>query len=107
MRSRTRPAAPPAHSVKELLGRGPLALKRVTDHLIRAHDWHSWLTARLPGALALHISGISAQAGTLVVFATSAAWCARLRYAVLELEAEIRGAAPELKAIEVRVLPRA
>jgi len=41
-----------------------------------------------------------------VIFAATAAWSARLRYAVLELEREIRTADPELTDIEVRVLPR-
>jgi hypothetical protein len=97
----------PAHSVKELLGRGPLSLKRVTDHLMRSHDWRGWLDSRLPAELRAHVSGLSAQAGTLVVFAESAVWCARLRFALLELEPEIKAAAPQLTAIEVRVLPRA
>jgi hypothetical protein len=41
-----------------------------------------------------------------VIFAESAPWSARLRYAVLELEAAIRAADPELTDIAVRVLPR-
>jgi hypothetical protein len=74
---------------------------------MRTQDWAGWLAARLPAELHGHVSGISAQQGTLVVFAQSAAWCARLRFAVLELEPEIKAAAPQLQAIEVRVLPRA
>jgi hypothetical protein len=45
--------------------------------------------------------------GTLVIFAASAAWCARLRYALQELDPQIRAAAPQLTAIAVRVQPRA
>jgi hypothetical protein len=52
------------------------------------------------------VSGISEHDGTLVIFAETAAWSARLRYAVLELEHELRAADPELIAVKVRVLPR-
>ena len=44
--------------------------------------------------------------GTLVIFAETAAWSARLRYAILELQREIHAADPAVTAIEVRVLPR-
>jgi hypothetical protein len=52
------------------------------------------------------ISGIAEREGRLVIFAETAAWSARLRYAILELEREIRAADPALIDIEVRVLPR-
>jgi hypothetical protein len=42
----------------------------------------------------------------LVIYAQSAPWSARLRYALLELEPAIRAADPELTDIAVRVLPR-
>jgi len=43
---------------------------------------------------------------TLVVFAESSAWSARLRYAVVEIEAQIRAAHPGITEITVRVLPK-
>jgi hypothetical protein len=107
MRSRTSPAAPRTHSVKDLLQRGPALLKRVTDHQERAGRWENWLSGRLPAELHARISGISEENGNLCIFAVSAAWCARLRYAVCELEGEIRKAEPTVRGIEVRVLPRA
>jgi hypothetical protein len=104
----TRTASRPLqiHSVKELLrGKLPL-LTRVTHQATRQNLWHDFLAARVPAPLAARISGVSEHAGTLVIFAESAAWCARLRYAVLELEADIRAADATLSGIEVRVLPR-
>ena len=100
------PRAPRTHSVKDLLAAGSPGLKRVTDQAARGRFWGEWLAARLPESSRERISGISEREGTLVIFAESAAWSARLRYAVLELEGEIRAADPGLTGIEVRVLPR-
>ncbi len=52
------------------------------------------------------LSGIVEREGALVLFAESAAWSARLRYAVQEIEAPLRAAHPEIAAIKVRVLPK-
>jgi hypothetical protein len=103
MRSRTSPA----HSVKELLSRRAPVLTRVTEQQQRQNFWHSFLSERLPAEILTRISGISEQRGRLTVFAEGPAWGQRVRYAVLELEAEIRAAAgAALTRIEVRVLPR-
>jgi hypothetical protein len=106
MRSRTGLVSAPVHSVKDLLARRTSRLSRVTTQAARQNFWSCWLGARLPPEICPHLSGISERDGTLTVFAESAAWSARLRYAVLELEREIRAADPSLLGIEVRVLPR-
>jgi hypothetical protein len=41
-----------------------------------------------------------------VLFADSAAWSARLRYAVQEIEGALRERHPAIAEIKVRVLPR-
>ena len=107
MRSRTSPVSPPVHSVKDLLGRTLQGLTRVTDQAARAHFWNEWLSSHLSAEIRSRVSGVAEQDGRLTVFATSAAWSARLRYAVAELEPEIRAAEPRLTDIAVRVLPRA
>jgi len=110
VRSRTGPAPHKADSVKELLARAapalPPALRRITEQAARQSFWCEWLAMNLPAALYEHVSGVAERDGTLVIFAASAAFSARLRYALLELEAQLRAAAPELAAIKVRVLPR-
>ena len=106
MRSRTGLISAPAHSVKELLARRVPALTRVTAQAARQNFWNCWLSTHLPPPLHARVSGVTERAGMLVIFAETAAWAARLRYAVLELEREIRAAAPAVTAIEVRVLPR-
>jgi Dna[CI] antecedent, DciA len=103
MRSRTSPA----HSVKDVLSRAGPGLTRVTEQARRQNFWHSWLGERLPAEILTRISGLAEQRGTLVVFAEGPAWGPRVRYAVLELEAEIRAAAgAAVTRVEVRVLPR-
>ena len=106
LRTATAPGSSHGHSVKELLARKAPSLTRVTDHAQRAARWRAWLTEHLPPELRPRISGVVERGATLVVFAESAAWSARLRYAVIELEAAIRAASPDVTAISVRVLPR-
>ena len=95
-----------AHSVKELLARSAPGLTRVTDQAARQSFWGGWLCRHLPTDLGARVASVVERDGTLVIFAASAAWCARLRYAVQELEPQIRAAAPQLIAIAVRVQPR-
>ncbi|HEX8783538.1 MAG TPA: DciA family protein [Steroidobacteraceae bacterium] len=106
MRSRTGLTSTPAHSVKELLARRVPTLTRVTAQASRQNFWNQWLSTHLPPEIRPRVTGVTEREGTLVIFAETAAWSARLRYAVLELEREIRAADPALTDIEVRVLPR-
>ena len=106
MRSRARTEPAPTHSVKDLLARVVPGLTRVTDQVSRQNHWLEWLSEHLPAEIHARISGVTEQRGTLVVFAESPTWSARLRYAVLELEPDIRAAGPEVTSVEVRVLPR-
>ena len=93
-------------SVKALLARVSPALTRVTDQAARQSTWRVWLAAHLPEDLTVRLSGIVEREGTLVLFAESAAWSTRLRYAMQEIEAPLRAAHPEIGEIKVRVLPR-
>jgi hypothetical protein len=43
---------------------------------------------------------------TLVIFTASAAWSARLRFAVAEIDAQLKRTHPGIAAVAVRVLPR-
>ncbi|HLJ37427.1 MAG TPA: DciA family protein [Steroidobacteraceae bacterium] len=93
------------HSVKDLLAQRAPALTRVTHQAARADFWNQWLSLHLPAELRARISGVIERDGTLVICAESAAWSARLRYSIQELEPQIHAAA-DLTAIRVRVLPR-
>ena len=105
MRSRTGLTSPKVHSVKDLIARRTPQLMRVTAQAARQNFWSCWLSEHLPADIRTRVTGVSERDGTLVIFAATAAWSARLRYAVLELEHEIRAAGPQLTNIEVRVLP--
>ena len=106
MRSRARREGSGTHSVKDVLARMVPTLTRVTEQASRQNYWLNWLSQHLPAEIHARISGVTERQGILVVFAESAAWSARLRYAVLEVEPQLRAAGPELTNIEVRVLPR-
>jgi hypothetical protein len=109
MRTRARVkfrAAPPARSVKELLARTGPQLTRLTDQAARQHAWRERLGKLLPPELNARVSGVHERDGALVVFAESAAWSTRLRFALLELEGTVRAAHPSVESIQVRVLPR-
>jgi len=109
MRSRAGPkrvSASALHSVKHLLSGRLAHLTRVTDPASAPNHWEAWLSAHLPAPLPAKISGVHEREGTLVVFAESAAWCARLRFALGELEDTLRRAHPCVTTIAVRVLPR-
>ena len=51
--------------------------------------------------------GVLEREGTLVIFAESAAWSARLRFALAELETQIRAENAAIHSVAVKVLPRA
>jgi len=96
-----------AHSVKDLLGRAVPVLSQAADQIGRQAFWRPWLEAHLPPELPPRITGITEREGSLVVFADSPAWSARLRYALQELAPRIREAQPDINEVTVRVLPRA
>jgi hypothetical protein len=81
-------------------------LTRVTEQAVRQNFWNEWMSLHLPAEIRAKISGIMQRDRQLVIYAQSAPWSARLRYALLELEPAIRAADPELTDIAVRVLPR-
>ena len=94
------------HSVKDLIAQRAPALMRVTAQAGRANFWTTWLSGHLPSEVGARVTGVVEREGTLVIFAESAAWSARLRFAVQELEPEILAAAAGLKEVQVRVRPR-
>jgi hypothetical protein len=81
-------------------------LKRVSEQKQRRDFWRDWLDEHFPAEITGKITGIVERDGILVLFAESAAWSARLRFTVLELESQILAAKSGLTAVEVRVLPR-
>jgi hypothetical protein len=97
---------PAAHSVKELLGGRVGALRQVTEQVRKQQTLHTWLASQLPAILAEKVSGVSERDGVLTVFAPSSAWSARLRFALADLEDLLQREHPQVRAVNVRVLPR-
>jgi hypothetical protein len=81
-------------------------LSQAADQTARQAFWRPWLEAHLPPGLAPRITAITERDGNLVVFADSPAWSARLRYALQELDAQVRTASPDINEVSVRVMPR-
>jgi hypothetical protein len=105
-RSVSGPGSHSPHSVKDLLARSVPVLSQAADQSARQAFWRTWLEAHLPAELSPQITAITERDGNLVVFATSPAWSARLRYALQELRGQIREAQPDLEEVTVRVMPR-
>jgi hypothetical protein len=103
---RLRPLSPRADSVKDLLARAHPALARLSDQAARQELWRRWLALHLPGEVAKHVSGVVERADTLVIFTASAAWSARVRFAVAEIVGQLQSAHPGITAVAVRVLPK-
>jgi predicted nucleic acid-binding Zn ribbon protein len=94
-------------SVKALLSRisrnvaGPVAEQRQTQQ-----GWREWLKNKLPAHIETRVTGVVERDGTLTVFAESAAWCARLRFEIVELEPQIRARNADIGKLIVKVMPR-
>lgn len=94
-----------ADSVKSLLAHSGPVLGRIAAQAARQSAWRDWLTERIAEPLRARITGIVEREGALVIFTESAGWGVRLRYAVAELEAELRRQHPQVSRVLVRVLP--
>jgi hypothetical protein len=80
-------------------------LASIADQAARQRAWREWLDARFPEPLRARITGVVERDGELVIFTASAGWGVRLRYALAELDGELRRARPEITRVLVRVLP--
>jgi hypothetical protein len=72
----------------------------------KQREWQKWLESELPAEAVAHLSGVVERGDTLVVFTESAAWSARVRYAVAEIEALIKKECVGIQKVVVRVMPR-
>jgi len=94
-------------SVKALLSRISQSVRLpVAEQRQAQEDWRSWLKNKLPAALDAHVTGAVEREKQLTIFAESAAWSARLRFAVAEIDAEIRGRNAEIQKVAVKVMPK-
>jgi hypothetical protein len=93
-------------SVKDLLQRSTPVLAGLQREALRQRDWLHWVRRELPEELAPHVTGVTEQARALVIFAESAVWGVRLRYAVPQLLAVISAQEANIDGVRIRVSPR-
>lgn len=106
----TRPRASrntPRHipGIAELLARQALSNVRGRDAAADAAI-AAWLPGLLPPDLQSHVTRVTLNGDELSIRADSAAWAARLRYALAALDGEIRSRLEPVKALKVRVTLR-
>ena len=94
-------------SVKDLLGRGSSPLAKLASAAARQEAWQEWVAGHLAEVDRAWVRAASERSGTLTVFAESAAWAARLKFALAELAPRLRAERPQIREIQVRVMPRA
>lgn len=78
-------------------------LRRIAASIPLQQSWAEWLRARVAGELAGHIVNAVPNNGQLVVFADSAVWGTRLRYALAAMQADIAGRDATISRASVRV----
>jgi hypothetical protein len=93
-------------SVKDLLQRSTPVLAGLQREALRQRDWLQWVRRELPEELATHVTGATEQSGELVIFAESAAWGVRLRYAAPQLLTALSGQSLNIRDVKIRVVPR-
>lgn len=94
-------------NVKDLLAKSGITSKGVAQYADQQGRWSSKLAAALDPGLFQRITGTGFDAGTLTVYVESAAWSARLRYALAECLPRLQQADATLTAVSVRLRPRA
>ena len=67
--------------------------------------WLDWARSALPPELAGTLVNVVQKGPELTVLTVSAAWCARVRYAMAALEPQLRSHAPDIVKVIVRVAP--
>ena len=67
--------------------------------------WLQWMASALPEALRGALVNVVQKGGELTVLTVSAAWSARLRFAMAALEPQLRSYAPDIVKVRVRVAP--
>jgi Dna[CI] antecedent, DciA len=89
-------------SINDLLLRRP-TFTALAARIPEQQSWCEWLRSVMPTELAPHIVNVIPKGSELVVLADSPAWCARLRYAVAALEAQIVERDAAMRRSRVRV----
>jgi hypothetical protein len=90
--------------ISDLLSRQPTA-RAVQAAVDVEQQWLGWLRDILPAELRGELAGAVARRGTLFIYASSAAWSTRLRYALASVLPQCQARDPGVRALRVRVMP--
>jgi len=101
----TRHAAARTRSVQDLLTTRLPLLQEVARQGAAASTCSVTVKSSLAANLAVHVQQVRLLHGRLTVMTESAAWAARLRYALAEAEPQLRAAHPEIDSVAVKVSP--
>ena len=104
-RAAIRPGKP--SSIKDLLAKSGLGDGAMAAGTEARQRWRDALLGHLPAELGPQLGTVSESEGRLAVSAKSAAWSARLRYALAECWPALRAEHPQLKDYVVRIQPAA
>jgi hypothetical protein len=81
-------------------------MKNLQQVRTQQQQWLEWFRASLPDELSAAIVNVVRKGGELTLLATSAAWSARLRFALDPLLATLKERSPDIVKIRVRVIPQ-
>jgi len=71
-----------------------------------ASEWHVAVMKALGTGLSNKVNRCSLDSGRITVIAESSAWAARMRFALADIEPELRAATPGFRELVVKVRPR-
>jgi hypothetical protein len=90
--------------IGELLSRQ--ALPRAAQAGLDAQQrWLAWLRDIVPAELGERICGAVEHRGSLIIYASSAEWCTRLKYALADALPRCQERTPQIRALQIRVRP--
>lgn len=94
-------------NVKDLIKKTKLLGSDVTQFFDAEQDWRDFLATRLDPALLGHVTAIAVKPPRLTIYVESPAWSVRLKYALAEIDPQIRQRDAAITAVQVRVRPGA
>lgn len=93
--------------INQLLSRNKVLGAAIARQSTTQTSFETFFSGRLEPALSRQVSHYVEQAGKLTVFVSSAAWSARMRFALAELWPQLLLEQPQLTSWAVRIQPAA
>ena len=91
--------------IKDLLDKAGLTGRAIGQFVARQQSWEAFFATRLPASLTKEISHFVEKDGVLTVYVSSAAWSARLKFALAECWPAVLAERPSLQRSVVKIQP--